>query len=74
MPNYPTMTDEDKKWRAEYDANTLAEAEMIKGDPERLEAAQKCAVEKAKVKEEEAENMKMVAHGKFSYSAMPKDE
>jgi hypothetical protein len=74
MPKYPSMTKEDRKWKAECDASTLAEAEMIKGDPERLAAAQKCATEKAKIKEEEAENLKKVASGKISYSVMPKEK
>ena len=74
MPKYPSMTKEDKKWQAECDANTLAEAEAIKGDKDRMDAATTAALEKAKVKEEEAENLKRVACGKISYSVMPNEK
>ena len=37
------MEAEEKKWQAENDARTLAEADVINNDPERLEAAQKAA-------------------------------
>ena len=33
------MTTEDKKWRAEQDARTLKDAEIIRADEERLTAA-----------------------------------
>ena len=33
------MTAEDKKWQAQMDARTLAEAETVKSDEGRLEAA-----------------------------------
>ena len=37
------MEAEEKQWQAENDARTLAEADVINNDPERLEAAQKAA-------------------------------
>ena len=74
MPKYPTMAKADKQWAAECDAGTLAEAEKIKGDKARFESAQEAAARKAKIPEEEAENLKRVASGKISYSAMPKEK
>ncbi len=70
MRDYPSMTKEDKEWQAECDASTLSEAEEIKADAGRFESAQLAAARKAKVKEEEAENLKKVATGKISYSTM----
>jgi hypothetical protein len=70
MPEYPSMTRDDKKCQARWDAETLAEAENIKADSARFEAAQLAAAEKAKDKEEEAENLKKVATGKLSYPHM----
>lgn len=64
------MSVEDKKWQAQSDARTLAEAEVIKGDPERLKAAQEAAVKLAEESREEAEGMSMVAKG-MQYSTMP---
>ena len=73
MSNYPSMIKDDKECRARWDAETLACTEEIKADPARLEAAQLAAAAQAKVKEEEAENLKKVATGKISYSTMTTD-
>ena len=70
MRNYPSLTHDELKWQSECDAETLAFAEEINCDPARLERAQLCAAEKAKGKEEEAENLKKVATGKLSYPHM----
>lgn len=56
-----TMSEEDKKWQAENDAHTLAEAEVIKGDENRLKAAQEAAVRLSNEKEAEAKGMKAIA-------------
>lgn len=40
-----TMSADEKKWRAESDARTLADAEDIKSDADRLAAAQAAAQE-----------------------------
>ncbi len=37
---------DEAKWRAEEDMRTLARAQEIKADPQRLKAAKKCAEEK----------------------------
>ena len=58
------MTAEDKKWQAEQDARTLAEAEVIKGDEGRLMAAKGAAKEMADEKKEEAQAMSKIAGGK----------
>ena len=55
---------EDKRWRAEADAHTLAEAEAIKRDPARLKAAQKAAKTMAKEAEDKALGMRTVASSK----------
>ena len=73
MSDYPSMTNDDRECRAKRDAETLAGAEEIKADPARLEAAQLAAAAQAKVREEEAENLKKVATGKISYSTMTTD-
>ena len=75
MPKYAeAMTKEDKKWRACCDAETLAEAEKIRGDKDRLDAAEEAALEKAKEKQEEAVAMTKVATGVMSYTVMPKEK
>ena len=59
------MTDEqrEEKWKAEGDAHTLSEAEVIRGDEKRLEKAQEAAIRLAKEAEEQASAMKDVARG-----------
>lgn len=39
----PIITNEEKEWRAECDANTLAEARIIQKDQDRLNRAKKAA-------------------------------
>jgi hypothetical protein len=56
------MTAEDKKWQAQMDARTLAEAETVKGDEERLTAATTVAQEMAEEQIQEALSMKRVAN------------
>jgi hypothetical protein len=71
MPKaYPTMTEEDEKWKAEDDARTLSSAEEIKADEKRLEKAQKAADRLRKEKEEEAKNLEKIATGKVAYPSM----
>jgi len=62
------LTAEEKRWQAESDAHTLAESEVIKGDPTRLEAAQKAAEEMAKEQRARADSMSAVAKWKGSQS------
>lgn len=54
----PAMICEEKSWRAESDLRTLAEAERIKGDKQRLTLAQSKAIEQA---EAAKANLKLVA-------------
>ena len=56
------MTAEDKKWQAQMDARTLAEAETVKSDEGRLEAATTVAKEMAEEQIQEALSMKRVAN------------
>ena len=54
------MEAEEKKWQAENDARTLAEADVINNDPERLEAAQKAAKKMLDEQKRQAEAMERV--------------
>jgi len=53
----------DKEWQAENDANTLARANLITSDAERLSAAQDAAAQMAEKEKEEAAAMTKVAKG-----------
>lgn len=55
------MTEEDKKWQAECDMRTLAEARMIEQDKARLAKAHKVGREIAKKKMQEAQVMEKIA-------------
>ncbi len=60
-----TAMSEDKKWQAESDVRTLAEAETIKKDAARLKAAGKAAESMKEKKMDEAKAMAKIArHGK----------
>lgn len=59
MSSQPVLTAEDKKWRAEDDARTLAQSEVVKSDPERLNAAKEAA---KKMAEEDMEKAKAMSH------------
>lgn len=59
------MTADEKKWRAESDARTLAEAQKILQDNARSKAAKKAAMTMAKDLEKSATNMKLAAGGKL---------
>lgn len=54
----------DKEWQARMDAETLAQAEKIKADKTRLDAAQAEATKMAADKREEATAMSKIAGGK----------
>ena len=59
MSSEPT-TEQERDWKAECDARTLAQAELINKDPERLKKAQDAAgkmVKDAKEQAEEQEEM-----------------
>lgn len=59
------LSAEDKKWKAESDARTLAEAGVIKMDESRLKAAQEAAEGLADESKKEADSMKSVASTMF---------
>lgn len=59
------MTSLEKKWRAESDARTLAEAQQILKDKARSKAAKNAAMNLAKDLESSATNMKLAAGGKL---------
>ena len=65
------MAKQEKDWEAESDARTLMEAEKIMGDEKRTKVAQEAAKRLHKEKESEAESLKKIALGKFTYSSMP---
>lgn len=54
----------DAEWRAEQDADTIAEAKIILADKERLKRAQAAAERKAKELHERANKMDSVAGSK----------
>ena len=56
-----TMSKEEKRWQAESDAHSLADAIVIKKTPSRLKAAKKAAKEMAAEKRKEAEAMTKIA-------------
>ena len=62
-----SMEAQEAKWKAENDARTLAEADVITKDKNRMEAAQKAAEEMAAEQEKEAEAMKKVSEGGIDY-------
>lgn len=64
-----TDTEREKYWQASDDARTLANAEEIKNDPERLKAATDIAGEIAEEKVEEARSMSKVASTLFKEKA-----
>lgn len=55
------MTAEDKKWQAESDMRTLAEAEAIKSDRQRLSKAKKAGAAMVKEKKQEVKRLQKVA-------------
>jgi hypothetical protein len=57
----PKMTAEERKWRAQSDAETLARSKEIMSDPKRLQAAAKEAQTMAAEKDKEAKAMAKVA-------------
>ncbi len=59
-------------WEAEQDANTLAEAEIIKSDKTRMEKAQDAAKVMSQRKQEEANKMAKIASSKMAYDRSPK--
>lgn len=60
------LTAQDKRWRAEDDARTLATANVIQDDPTRLTAAKRAAIRIAKEEKERANAMRKVATKKGS--------
>lgn len=61
--DYPSMSAEDKKWQAECDARTLADAEAIKADPERYKAAAEAAEEMKKEAMDKAMALEKISRG-----------
>jgi len=55
------MTEDEKRWQAESDARTLANSDVIKADPDRLQAAGTAAEKMAEDELQEAIAMKKVA-------------
>lgn len=67
MPS--TISADEKQWRSESDAHTLAEARVIYDDPERLRLAQEAAKKMAEDQKEKADAMGKVAGSR----KMPKE-
>lgn len=66
------VTADEKRWRAEDDAHTLARAEEIKDDKARMDAAAQAAKRMADEEAERMKNMRKVARKKPSTSSTPK--
>ena len=66
-----TIDAEEKRWRAESDARTLVESELIKNDKPRLDRAIVEAKKMTVEKDKEAEQMKKIA-GKQIKKSPPK--
>ena len=64
----PELSAEDKKWQAESDARTLAEADVISQDEKRIKAAKKAAETMSKEQMEQAKAMKKVTCWSIVYS------
>ena len=60
----PSISADEKRWQAEADARTLAEAETIKQDNKRLMEAQTAAKKMADEEAERAKAMRKVAGSK----------
>lgn len=66
-----TLTAEQKKWQAESDAHILAEANVIKTTPARVNAAKKAAKQMAAEEMKKAAAMKKVATAKPAAKRKP---
>jgi len=64
MATEPKLTAREKRWRAEDDARTLANAQVINDDPGRHVLAKRAAQRIAKQEKESADAMQGVATGK----------
>lgn len=62
----PSISSDEKKWRRESDARTLAEAAKIKKDPKRLKEAAKAAEDLAKEASTEANSYRSISNFKSS--------
>lgn len=65
------MPDMDRDWRAECDAHTLAEAEAIKSDADRLNKATEAARKMSEREDKEKAAMKKIAAGGMIYDKSP---
>jgi hypothetical protein len=57
----PSVSADEKRWRAESDARTIAEAKVIMGDPGRMKAAATAAKKMVEDKKAELAGLKQVA-------------
>lgn len=67
----PRLTKQDKIWRAEEDAHTLARAKIIMGDITRLASAKQAAERMAEKEREEASAMTDVSNLKTNSRLSP---
>ena len=61
MPKTNKLSADEKRWRAEEDARTLAEARVIADDPGRLVGAKRAALRMAEEEKDRASAMNSVA-------------
>jgi hypothetical protein len=67
-----TMSKSEEDWQAEDDAHTIARAEEVKADPERLKRAQKAAKRIVEQEKARAKAMEKLAKAKLEYPNSPK--
>jgi len=65
-----SMSADDRRWQAESDARTLAEAEEINSDEARIKAAAEAAKAMAEEKQKEAHDMQTVAKRSLKFDKM----
>lgn len=73
-PTKAQMTKQEKEWRAQDDARTLATAEVVKNDPTRLTAAKVAAKRMAEEEKDSAIAMTRVANIRKANTLSPKGD
>lgn len=72
--NEPKLTAREKRWQAEDDARTLANAEVVRNDPSRLVRAKNAARRIAKHEKEQAQAMTHVVNNVKGVSTLGDDK
>ena len=73
-PTKAQMTRQEREWRAQDDARTLATAEVVRNDPNRLSAAKVAAKRMAEEEKDSAQAMSRVANIRKAKTLPSNDE